>query len=89
MIRFEWDEAKREANLRKHGVDFRDVPEVFAGETVTEPDTRFDYEESRFNTIGFLEGRPVIVSHTEEGSTYRIISARKLTKKEEQTYLGH
>lgn len=27
---FEWDEAKREANLVKHGVDFVDALEVFA-----------------------------------------------------------
>jgi len=26
---FEWDEAKRLANLDKHGIDFIDIPEVF------------------------------------------------------------
>ena len=27
---FEWDEEKREANLVKHGLDFRDVTSMFA-----------------------------------------------------------
>jgi uncharacterized protein (DUF4415 family) len=28
---FEWDEEKRQANLVKHGVDFRQMPELFEG----------------------------------------------------------
>ena len=28
-VRFEWDEAKRKANIAKHGIDFLDVPEMF------------------------------------------------------------
>ena len=31
---FEWDEEKRQANLVKHGVDFRQMPELFDGATV-------------------------------------------------------
>jgi uncharacterized protein len=31
---FEWDEDKRLENLRKHGIDFVDVPSVFDGDTV-------------------------------------------------------
>lgn len=30
-MEYEWDEAKRLANLRKHGIDFADVPAVFDG----------------------------------------------------------
>ena len=28
-IDFEWDETKRHANQRKHGIDFADAVEVF------------------------------------------------------------
>ncbi|HEB64967.1 MAG TPA: hypothetical protein ENJ02_05445 [Chloroflexi bacterium] len=28
-MRFEWDEQKRKANIRKHGFDFRDAWKVF------------------------------------------------------------
>ncbi|MDR3276827.1 MAG: BrnT family toxin [Treponema sp.] len=30
-MQFEWDEAKNEANKRKHGIDFADAQYVFAG----------------------------------------------------------
>ncbi len=45
-----WDEAKRHTNLRKHGLDFADAEEVFAGITCTTEDERFDYGEQRFVT---------------------------------------
>jgi len=44
---FEWDEAKRAANLRKHGIDFRDAGLVFAGATVTREDRHHSYGEQR------------------------------------------
>ena len=28
-MHFEWDEAKNEANIRKHGIDFADVKDMF------------------------------------------------------------
>ena len=37
-MEFEWDETKRLANLRKHGIDFIDIPVVFEGDIVTVED---------------------------------------------------
>ena len=51
-MNFTWDEAKRKANLKKHGLDFADAETVFAGYTLTKPDTRFTYSENRYSTIG-------------------------------------
>jgi uncharacterized DUF497 family protein len=42
-MEFEWDEAKRRANYRKHGLDFRDAEKVFQGVTLTAEDKRQDY----------------------------------------------
>lgn len=28
-MRFEWDEAKNQINICKHGIDFSDVPDMF------------------------------------------------------------
>ena len=39
-MRFEWDEAKNQANRRKHGLDFADAHLVFAGRTLTFEDLR-------------------------------------------------
>ncbi len=34
-MRFEWAEAKRLENIRKHGLDFRDAHRVFEEESYT------------------------------------------------------
>jgi uncharacterized DUF497 family protein len=85
-MEFEWDEAKRLANIRKHGIDFSDVSAVFDGDTVTVEDDRYDYGKQRFVTFGLLQGRVIAVVHTERSDCTRIISARKATKYEQRTY---
>jgi uncharacterized DUF497 family protein len=85
-MKFEWDEDKRQANIRQHGIDFVDVPPLFDGYIVTVEDTRFTYDETRYITIGLLKGRAIVVAHTERGEKIRIISARKATKYKENSY---
>jgi uncharacterized protein len=83
---FEWDEEKRLTNLRKHGVDFVDVPSVFDTDVVTVEDDRYNYGEQRFVTFGLLNGREIAVVHTDDGNLIRIISARRATKHERRNY---
>lgn len=85
-MEFDWDEAKRKANLRDHGIDFVGIEAVFEDETVTILDDRFDYGEQRYVTFGILEGRVVAIAHTETDELIRIISARKATRNEEKSY---
>ena len=85
-MEYQWDEAKRLTNLRKHGIDFADVPAVFDGDILTVEDERLDYGEQRFVTFGLLKGRVISVVHTEREDHTRIISARKATKYEQRTY---
>ncbi len=85
-MQYEWDEAKRLSNIQKHGIDFVGIEKVFAGETVTILDDRFDYGEPRFITLGLLSGRVVVIAHTETLGVIRIISVRKATKNEEARY---
>jgi uncharacterized protein len=85
-VRFEWDERKRQSNLQKHGVDFADLESLFAGETVTVLDERFDYGEPRFITLGLLNGIVLAVAHTETDEVIPILSARTATRYEEETY---
>lgn len=86
-MRFEWDEAKRQANLLKHGFDFVGIEEAFEGDTVTILDDRFDYGEHRFITLGLLDERVVVIVHTETHEMIRIVSVRKATKNEEISYI--
>ena len=85
-MRFEWDEKKRLSNIRKHGIDFADVPAIFELDTVTVIDDRFEYGETRYQTLGLLKSHVILVVHTESETVIRIISARKATKYEEETY---
>ena len=85
-MRFEWDEKKRQGNLKKHGIDFADLEPLFLGVTLTILDDRFDYEEDRFVTFGLMNGVVLVVAHTEENDVIRFISARKATRNEEKRY---
>ena len=85
-VKIVWDEAKRDANLRKHGFDFADAEQVFAGITCTIEDRRFDYDERRFITLGLLHDTVIVMAHTEIRATIRIISMRKATRNEEVLY---
>lgn len=83
---YEWDEAKRLANLKKHGVDFADALE-FAWETADVTiDDRFDYGEERLVAFGYYRGRVHVIVYTERDGTKRIISFRKATRREAQPY---
>ena len=54
---FTWHEPKRLANLKKHGVDFVFAERVFEGPTFTFEDTREDYRERRWVTLGWRKRR--------------------------------
>ena len=81
-----WDGTKRRTNLKKHGLDFADAVHVLAGVTCTFEDTRFDYGEQRFVTLGLLHGTVVVMAHTETARETRIISMRKATRLEQALY---
>ena len=87
-VRFAWDDAKRVSNLRAHGLDFVDAAEVFDGLAVTCEDSRFDYGEARFVTLGILRGVVVSIVHTETSRSIRIISFRKATRREQAFYFA-
>ncbi len=87
-MRFEWDERKDRANRKKHGVSFQEATTAFGDPlAATIPDPEHPRGEARFITIGFsTSNRLVVVSHTEEGDNFRIISARVANPHERKTY---
>ena len=86
VMKFRWDETKRLSNIKKHGIDFADIPPMFDGNVFTIEDQRFDYGETRYITFGLLKFRVIVVAHTDDDEVIRIISARKATKNEEKHY---
>ena len=47
-MNYNWDEAKNEINISKHGLDFADVHLIFEGQVLEKLDDRFDYGEERW-----------------------------------------
>ena len=89
-MKFIWDESKAMINQTKHGVSFLEATTVF-----NDPDALFmgdpdhSEEEERFILLGMSAAlRILVVCHCyrEDDEIIRIISARKATKKESETY---
>ncbi|MDA0246030.1 MAG: BrnT family toxin [Chloroflexi bacterium] len=86
-LTFEWDEQKRQTNIRKHGFDFRDVWQVFNAPMLVALDERQEYGEERWIGVGALNGRVVVVIFTERGENLiRIISMMKAVTQERINY---
>ena len=87
-MRLTWDARKAAANLRKHGVSFEEASTVFRDTlSATGLDPDHSIGEHRFVTFGISkQGRLIVVSHTEEDNTIRIISARLATRQERKIY---
>jgi len=81
-----WDERKRQANLRNHGLDFDGCEEVFDHPVVTDEDDRMAYGEQRINLLGWLRGRVVHMTYTERGDYLHVISLREATQHEARYY---
>jgi len=84
---FEWDTDKNLANIRKHRIDFVDVPEVFNGPLIINLDTRHNYREDRWIAVGLLRQSVVVVVYVERAeNVVRIISARKAQRHEKENF---
>ncbi len=84
-MRFTWDEAKRESNLVKHGVDLLQACQLFEGAPLfTYPSPRGD--EARFVSVGMLDGRIVAVVWLERTDDIRLISLRRARDGEKRKY---
>lgn len=85
---FEWDPAKAELNVHKHGVSFEEAQSVFFDPTsITVPDPDHSISEFRFIIHGFsIRRRQLIVVHTDRNDKIRIISARPANRRERKLY---
>jgi uncharacterized DUF497 family protein len=85
---FEWDPAKATENLKKHGVTFDEAASVFSDPlALTFDDPDHSTSEKRLITFGqSLQQRLLIISHTPRSPRLRIISARRMTRRERKIY---
>jgi uncharacterized protein len=91
-IAFDWDPAKAQFNLSKHGVSFESAMAVFADPlSLSVPDDVNEAAELRWITIGAGKTGPLVVIHTFNESVgdltlVRIISCRRPTRRELRDY---
>lgn len=85
-MEIEFDAAKRAKALEERGLDFARAGEVFDGRHFTGQDSRQDYAEDRFITVGLLDARLVVLVWTPRGEARRIISMRKANDREKALY---
>ena len=88
-MQFEWDQNKAKLNYENHQIHFSEASTIFADPlelTILDPD--HSVGEFRYLSIGkSSNGTLMIVSYTErEPDIIRIISARKVTIKEQKYY---
>jgi hypothetical protein len=89
--RFEWDEEKNRANIKKHGVSFEEAIAIFNDpHLLTIPD-RMDGLEQRWKSIGVMSGVVLILAiHTVRQETgdevVRLISARYAGRRDRRIY---
>ena len=96
--RFEWDDRKAEANLRKHGVTFDQAAEVLMDNEadrvhLEEYDEEHSDNEDRFiTTASHPSNRNIVLviswteRHDRSGLRTRIIGARRATPAERKRY---
>ena len=78
-----YDEAKRAANLARHGVDFAVIGHFDWTGAVVEPDDRFDYGEVRFEATGMIAARLDVVVFTPRAGRNRLITLRKTNSRDQ------
>ncbi len=87
-MKIKWDPKKARSNLRKHKVSFEEAATALSDSiAATGADPDHSMTEDRYITFGLSDrGRLLVVAHTEEDETIRIISARLSSKGERKLY---
>ncbi len=87
-MKFEWDPKKASSNLRKHKVSFEEATTALSDTmAATGADPDHSIGEFRCVTFGISDrGRLLVVAHTEQSETIRIISARLASRRERKIY---
>ncbi|MDE3186589.1 MAG: BrnT family toxin [Acidobacteriota bacterium] len=82
-----WDEAKRKANLEKHGLDFKDAHLVYDNpEKCTYQSSRDSEHRLMDIAMAVIHGRVLTLVYTERGNEVRVISFRTASREERRQY---
>lgn len=85
-MKIEFDEVKSRRNARERGLPFDRAAEFDWETALIVEDTRKQYPERRFETIGYIERRLYVMVFADIVGGVRIISLRKANRREEMRY---
>ena len=85
-MRFAWDEAKADANARKHGVTFDEAATVFLDPLALLVEDPGHPENARIIGESVSQGILLVVFIEQEEDALRLISARRATRHERRRY---
>ena len=85
MFAFEFDEAKSQSNLSKHGIDFVDAQLLWSDPRLLEVPARTE-DEPRFLMIGLINEKHWSAVITYRGTNIRLISVRQSRDEEVALY---
>ena len=71
-----YDEAKRAANLAKHGIDLATCASLFDAPMLTEEDASRAYGEQRLKSLCWVNDRVAVLIWTERDAGPHLISCR-------------
>ncbi len=88
IIGFEWDDGNIYKNEKKHGIKWQEIEEVFFNEPLLiYEDFKHSKDECRCYALGKTdEEKMLFVVFTKRNKKIRVISARKMNKKEREIY---
>jgi len=87
MSLFEFDLAKSDSNLAKHGIDFVEAQALWDDPMLLEIPAKTE-DEPRFLVIGLIEGKHWSAVITYRGVNIRLISVRRARAEEVALYEG-
>lgn len=85
-MNIEFDAAKDEANIAKHGVSLALAAEIEWTDVLCVPDSRHDYGELREIGFAVIAQRLYVVVFVQRGQMMRVISLRKANSREVKLY---
>lgn len=85
-MKFEFDTAKNESNIAKHGVSLAASENFEWDDAIIIPDERKNYGETRYIAYGLIENRLHAMVFTKRSGAIRVISLRKANARERKKY---
>ena len=85
-MKIEFDSIKNLKNVEGRGLSFERVLDFNFESAIVWQDTRNNYSEPRYNSIGYIEQRLHHITFALRNDVMRIINLRKANRREVQMY---